>query len=446
LSSDRTAARIPFFGSAGLMTALYNVLWYPALPFALIASGGSHAVNRRERLGTAALAHAQGAPRIWIHASSVGEVEAMRPVALGLMRDYPNATVVVTSMTAAGRAAARRRIAGAAAYRLAPLDCGSSVRSFLAAVRPQFVLIAETELWPNYLIESARSGAKVAIINGRLSARSMRRYRYIRPLIAEALMHTSLVLTQTADDARRFRDLGASPANITVTGNTKFDLGDEVPPVRSVLDRFCTDRPVLVAGSTAPGEERMVLTAYRNLTERFPTLALVLAPRHLSRANEIAEEIRSAGFIYERASLMPEGDGTDPASIALPSSADAPVLLLDTMGELRGLYTRATIVFVGGSMLPPRGGQNLAEPAAVSVPVIFGPHYENQQQAGDAILEAGGGRVVADAAQIESTCAEWLADHEARRAAGANALRAVERLAGGAAATLNHLSALIGTH
>jgi 3-deoxy-D-manno-octulosonic-acid transferase len=182
------------------------------------------------------------------------------------------------------------------------------------------------------------------------------------------------------------------------------------------------------------------------LTERFPTLALVLAPRHLHRANQLGEEIRSAGFIFDRASLLPEDDATGISGIPLPSSVNSPVLLLDTMGELRALYTQATIAFVGGSMLPPRGGQNLTEPAAASVPVIFGPHYENQQHSGDVILEAGGGRVVADAAQIESTCAEWLADQDARRAVGANALRAVERLAGGAAATLNHLSALIEAH
>src|SRR4029077_12830691 len=156
---------------------------------------------------------------------------------------------VITTMTAAGRAAARRRIPGALAYCLAPLDCASRVRSFLSAVRPQFVLIAETELWPNYLIESARNGAKVAIVNGRISARSMRRYRYIRPLIAEALHHTSLVLVQTPDDARRFRILGASQANITVTGNTKFDFGDDTPQLRSALDQFCANRPVFVAGS-----------------------------------------------------------------------------------------------------------------------------------------------------------------------------------------------------
>jgi 3-deoxy-D-manno-octulosonic-acid transferase len=422
------------------MTALYNALWYPALPLALIASGGLDGVNRRERLGTAALAsNKQGSPRIWLHAASVGEVEAVRPVALGLMRDYPDALVVVTTMTAAGRAAACKRIAGAAAYQLAPLDCPASVRSFLAAVRPQIVLVAETELWPNYLIEGARSGARVAIVNGRVSARSMSRYRYIRPLIAEALAHTHLVLVQTDEDARRFRDLGAPPANVVVTGNTKFNL-DDAAPLRSALEQYCAHRPVLVAGSTAPGEERMVLTAYRNLVEGFPSLALVLAPRHLSRVGEVEDEIRYAGFTYEKASLLPTDDAAGAANIAPP----ARVMLLDTMGELRALYSRATIAFVGGSMLPPRGGQNMAEPAAVAVPVLFGPHYENQQQAGDSILEAGGGRVVADAAQIESTCSEWLADHDARRAAGANARRGVERLVGGVAATLNHLAALIG--
>jgi len=427
------------------MTALYNALWYPALPFALIAGGGLDVVNRRERLGAAALASSiPGAPRIWLHASSVGEVEAVRPVALGLLRDYPEAMIVVTTMTVTGRAAARQRITGAAAFQLAPLDCPASVRFFIAAVRPQLVLVAETELWPNYLIEGARSGARVAIVNGRVSARSMSRYRYIRPLIAEALAHTNLVLVQTNDDARRFRDLGAPTANVIVTGNTKFNLDEAAPPLRFALEYFCAHRPVLIAGSTAPGEERMVLTAYRNLIERFPTLALVLAPRHLNRAGEVEGDIRSAGFVCEKASLLPVDDAVGVANVEPHARDDDAVLLLDTMGELRALYAHSTIAFVGGSISPPRGGQNMAEPATLAVPVLFGPHYENQQEAGDTILTAGGGRVVEDAAQIESTCAEWLADDDARRAAGANARRAVERLAGGAAATLNHLAALIG--
>ena len=440
---------MPLPVSSGLLAALYNALWYPAFPFALLASGGREVLDRRERMGTAALpTTSPSAPRFWIHAASVGEVEAVRPVALGLMREYSDAVVVVTTMTSAGRAAAVRRIPGAAACRLAPLDCSLSVRSFLAAVRPQIVLIAETEIWPNYLIEAARRGAKVAIVNGRISARSMRRYRYIRPLIAEALAHTDLVLAQTGDDADRFCALGAPFARVAVTGNTKFDLGGDAPPLRSALVQFCAARPVLVAGSTAPGEERMLLTAYRNLLERFPALALVLAPRHLDRADEIANEIRAAGFSFDRASSMSAdatpGVASSRVSASLPKRSTAAVLLLDTMGELRALYSHATLALVGGSMTPPRGGQNVTEPAAVGVPVMFGPHYENQQQAGDAILAAGGGAVVADAAQIESTCAEWLGDPEARSAAGVNALRAVERLSGGVGATISHLKTLIG--
>jgi 3-deoxy-D-manno-octulosonic-acid transferase len=425
------------------MTTIYNALWHPVLPFALMATGGRNAMDRRERLGTAALAtDMKSAPRLWIHAASVGEVEAVRPLAHGLMREYPNTAMVVTTMTLAGRAAAERRIEGALAYRLAPLDRAANVRSFLGTVRPQIVLIAETELWPNYLIEAGRSGAKVAIVNGRVSTRSMRRYRYVRPLIADALAHANLVMVQTPDDAERFHLLGVPPANVVVTGNTKFDLEDSAPKLRPELIEFCADRPVLIAGSTAPGEELMVLTAYRNLLERFPTLALILAPRHLSRSDEVAEEIRFAGFVYERASLMTADDAEVIGSA--PLGGRRSVMLLDTMGELRALYSQATIAFVGGSIAPPRGGQNLAEPAAVGVPVIFGPHYENQQKAGDAILEEGGGGIVADAAQIESTCAEWFANPDERSAAGAHARRAVERLGGGVTATLSHLTKLIG--
>lgn len=447
MSSDRTAARISVPISSGFLAALYNALWYPVLPFVLLASGGRQGIGRRERLGSVAFAHApQGTPRFWIHAASVGEIEAVRPVALGLMREYPDAMVVVTTMTSAGRTAAARRIPGLAACQLAPLDCAASVRSFLAALRPQIVLIAETELWPNYLIEAARSGAKVAIVNGRISARSMRRYRYIRPLIAEALAHANLVLAQTPDDADRFRALGAPSALVAVTGNTKLDLGDDALALRSALANFCAGREVLVAGSTAPGEERMVLTAYCNLLRRFPTLALVLAPRHLKRADEVGAEIRAAGFLFDCASAMPPDlpPGVVPDLAGASPTTRSRVLLLDTMGELRALYSHATLALVGGSMMPPRGGQNVSEPAAAGVPVMFGPHYENQQHAGDALLAAGGGRVVADAAQIEIVCAEWLADPDARRAAGANARRAVQGLAGGVAATLGHLKALIG--
>ncbi len=439
------AVRPPAVASAGLIGALYRALWYPALPFALIAAGGAGAANRRERLGYAPFSADHAARRVWIHAASVGEIEAVRPIARGIVQRYPGTALIVTTMTAAGREAARRRLPDAVAHRLAPLDCPATIRAFLARVRPALALIAETELWPNLIFEAARAGARVAIVNGRLSERSSRRYRIVRPLIAAALARLDLALVQTGADADRFIEIGAPRAIVAVTGNTKFDPGEPAPALRPALSNFAAGRPLLVAGSTAPGEERMTLTVYRHLSERFPRLALALAPRHLERAAEVAAEIRAAGLSCARASAPPAAANVGDSTGASAPMSEAAVLLLDTMGELRALYGRATVAFVGGSIAPPRGGQNLAEPAAVAVPVIFGPHYENQRQVGDALLDAGGARVVRDAAEFESVCAEWLADSDACRAAGDRARAAIERLAGGAAATLDYLEPLFGS-
>jgi 3-deoxy-D-manno-octulosonic-acid transferase len=421
-----------------MLTRLYNALWYPALPFALVAAGSRDHHDRRERLGHALISGDRDHPnavRIWVHVASVGEVEAVRPVVLALARDVPGVAISVTTMTITGREAARRRLKGVAACQLAPLDCASSVRAFVARIRPHLVLIAETELWPNFFTQSARAGARIAIINGRLSERSLARYRMVRPLIEQTLSRADLILAQTPADADRFITLGARRPRVFVTGNTKFEpAGTPSSDLRPALRDFAPDRPILIAGSTGPGEERMVLNAWRSLTDRFNDLALVLAPRHLDRIAEIEEDLRYGGVSWIKASSLSEW--------ALGNSKES-VLLLDTMGELRALYSRASIAFVGGSMNPPRGGQNLAEPASWGVPVLFGPHYENQQMIGDALIDGGGGQVVVDAAQLESTAAEWLADEESRRAAGDHARHVVGQLAGAAAATLQHVKGLL---
>jgi 3-deoxy-D-manno-octulosonic-acid transferase len=298
------------------------------------------------------------------------------------------------------------------------------------------VLIAETELWPNFFVESARAGARVALINARVSARSMSRYRLIKPLLSRTLEHADLVLAQSEADATRYRELGANPKRVIVTGNSKFDVdGDAAAQPRPALANFVSGRPSLIAGSTAPGEERMVLTAHRNLSERFPTLGLVIAPRHLERIGEVEAELHAAGIDYAKASALSEN--------GILSGTDGRVLLLDTMGELRRLFASAAIAFIGGSIAPPRGGQNLGEPALAAIPVLFGPHYENQQQVGDALVAGGGGVVVSDAAELETRCAEWLADDDGRRAAGLRARRVMEQLAGGTAATLRHLASIL---
>ena len=202
-----------------MLRHLYNALWYPAMPLALALSGAAvDPATRRARMGTAWTsdgAAPPAEPRIWAHAASVGEVGALRAVLTALVCERPEATLVVTTMTAAGRDAAQRSIRGARAHLLAPLDCRRALRPFLDALRPTLVLIAETELWPNYFIESRRAGARIAIVNGRISERAFGRYRYFRPLFRETLGCADFVLAQTEEDARRFLALGARKAAST---------------------------------------------------------------------------------------------------------------------------------------------------------------------------------------------------------------------------------------
>jgi 3-deoxy-D-manno-octulosonic-acid transferase len=420
-----------------MLSQLYNALWYPALPFAIRAAGGRDPHLRRERLGWINVA--SGSPgatrRVWVHAASVGEIEAVRPVIVRLTRKTANLEVLVTTMTVAGRDAAQRRLPALAGAHLAPLDFAPAVRRFLARVRPQLILIAETELWPNFFREGARSGAKVALINGRISEHSLRRYRWVRGLIAEALGVADRLLVQTSADADRFRELGAPDDRVIVTGNTKFDLDASCAPLRPALAAFARGRPLLVAGSTAPGEEPIVLDAYRQVLSHFPALALAVAPRHLDRVAEVEAAIRSAGLVCVKASTLIDELGN--------SANGANILLIDTMGELRGFYQHCTIAFVGGSLAPPRGGQSLAEPATASVPVLFGPHYENQREVGDAILANRGGAIVKDANELACACIKWLANEAARRTAGDRAHQVIERLADGAARTVEHLKPLL---
>jgi 3-deoxy-D-manno-octulosonic-acid transferase len=460
---------------------IYNALWYPALPFALAIAGGD-AQNRRERLGNVLQsANDSGAQRVkvWLHAASVGEIEGVRPVVQSLIRVRRDLDFITTTMTFSGRDAARRRLQGAC--QLAPFDHPAVVRKFIMRVSPALVIISETEIWPNFLLQSGAAGARIAIINARLSARSMSRYRLIRPLLARALGSVSLVLAQTSIDADRFCTLGAAPERVVVAGNTKYEAGADSPPVRPALAAFAIGRPILVAGSTGPGEETIVLRAYRQLLQSFPSLVLILAPRHLNRVEEVVREVQRTGLAYTCASGLvselapgtsPDGFGADPRigrdPISPPDQREArwgspggkrlnngeciaeetsrrhpQILILDTMGELRGLYQRATVAFVGGSLTASRGGQSLAEPAHASVPVLFGPHYENHRQLGDTLIAARAGRVVRDAHQLAQTSAEWLANTAASIAAGKRAKSVMEQHAGSTAVAVSHLCKLL---
>ena len=263
------------------------------------------------------------------------------------------------------------------------------------------VLITETEIWPNYFIESARMSATIAVVNGRISERSMRRYMRARRLFHDALGQAHLILTQSKEDARRYAkfDLGTK---MVVTGNTKIEAPEtemaSEEAIRPELLAFASGRKIFIAGSTAPGEDAIVANAYRRLRKEFPQLALTIAPRHLERTPEVENALRAASLDYVKASELN----------STTTARDANVLILDTMGELRSFYRRAAIAFVGGSLAPGRGGQNPAEPALVDVPVLIGPYHENQQQIVSSMVSAGGARIVKDARDIVSEASKWL--------------------------------------
>jgi 3-deoxy-D-manno-octulosonic-acid transferase len=420
-----------------MLHGAYNLLWYPALPFALLAAHPASRRDYRERMGRGEFPDAAGAPRIWIHASSVGEIEAVRPVALGLLEHYRDALIAITTMTAAGRDAARRRIPDASAWMLAPFDTPRAVRSFLARFRPDVLLITETEIWPNYFLEASRFGARVAVVNGRMSERSMRRYMLARSLFEDALGRANLIMTQSRDDACRYGKLNGKPdhANrIIVTGNTKISADSEnETPIRPALLAFAPERQILIAGSTAAGEEAVLVEAYREMRQRFRSLAMVIAPRHLDRVGEVEKILRASSLRYLKAS------GLDRES----SIAGADVLLLDTMGDLRALYRRTTVAFVGGSLTPGRGGQSPAEPAMAGVPILIGPYHENQRDSVNSILASGGAAIVKNASDLVNECARWLDDEDARQNAGRAARDAILGQSGGARIAVEKIRALI---
>jgi 3-deoxy-D-manno-octulosonic-acid transferase len=355
------------------------------------------------------------------------------------MREFPGIALFVTTMTPTGREAAARVFPGARGCALAPLDYPAAVRRFMGAVGPQLVLIAEAELWPNLLTEPHRSDARIAIVNARISERSLRRYRLTGSLIAGALASVDLILAQTEADADRFATLGANRDRIAVVGNTKFDLDQISPaaPMRPELESALAGRRLFVAGSTAPGEESVVLDAYRTMRERFPELLLVLAPRHLDRGSEVEDLLHRFDLVYVRASgLAAPNDAAHPA-------ANPAVLLLDTLGELRAIYSRATVAFVGGSLVDGRGGQNLGEPAAAAMPVLFGPFHQKQIPMAQALLETGGGQIVSNGEQMIAAASALLADEPARQQRGHRARAAFQSLGGAVERSLMRLRPLI---
>lgn len=343
-----------------------------------------------DRLGAVAPWEGPDAP-IWLHAVSVGEVMAAAPLARAIRARHPAISLLVSTTTETGRTVAEQRIP---ATRLVffPLDFGWAVRRAIARLRPRVVLLTETELWPNFLAACAGRGIPVVVVNGRLSPRSFPRYRLVRWWFGSVLRCVRLFCMQSVRDAERIVALGAPADRVRVTGNLKYDFPGleravDVAAVRRTLG-LEEGRRLVVAGSTHRGEEEAVVDAFRKATEGRSDLCLLLAPRHPERLDEVERLVRRAGLPCVRRSR----------------AADTPprnggVILLDTMGELASLYAAASLVFVGGSLIP-HGGQNILEPAAHGRPVIHGPHMANFAEMRDRFQEAGAAIQVKDATSL----------------------------------------------
>jgi len=406
------------------MRLLYLAAVYLAAPVvaAMLALRGlrdrSYWRNFGERFG---LGPALAASPIWVHAVSVGEVQAAAALIGALRSRYPQTPVLVTTFTPTGAARARALFGETAEVRFLPFDLPGSVRRFLDRARPRLAVIVETELWPNLYRQCRRRRIPLVIASARLSHRSIDRYRRLGALFREAVAGGVVIAAQGEGDAERFRALGAARERTHVTGNLKFDLAlpADIHERGSLLrERYAPGRPVWVAGSTHGGvEEEAVLEAHRRAASVHPGALLVLAPRHPNRFAEVAAWLERQGIAFERRS-RPQ---------AAPTRADGPgVLLLDTLGELLGFYAAADLAFVGGS-LAPIGGHNLLEPAALGIPVLTGPNNFNGEDVARLLLACGAAEIVRDGAELGSRVSGLLADRARREQMGALGREAVER-------------------
>lgn len=380
-----------------LLRWLYNLCIHLVAPCALllIAWRGRRNPAYRgrlaERLG---YIEAGSGPVIWVHAVSVGEVQAATPLVRALLQRYPAHPVLITTATPTGAQRVQALASAMPGAKLRhcyfPYDLPSAVRRFLDRAKPRCAIVLETEVWPNLFRECARRQIPVIVASARLSDKSVRRLGWAAALFADVLAQNVLIAAQTAADARRFQQLGADPARLRVTGNLKFDL-HIAPELREQGLRLrqaqFAERRVWVAGSTHEGEEEVVLDAHEQLCRQHSDALLILVPRHPNRFEHVHQRLTARGIGHARRTV----DAGIPAHTR--------VLLLDTLGELLLFYAAADVAFVGGSLVPV-GGHSLLEPAALGLPVLTGPHNFNAADVARLFLESGAALQVNDAEQL----------------------------------------------
>ena len=375
---------------------------------------------------------------IWVHAVSVGEVLAARPIVAGLKARYPPLRVFLSTTTMSGQKLARS-VSDADGVFYFPFDFTFIVRKTLNLVKPRLFVMVETEIWPNLLRECRRRNVRTALVNGRISPRSFPRYRIIRPFMRRVLGDIDRFCVQSEETARRLGKLGADASRVTVTGSLKFDsLDPSTAPGRGRervvrFFRISQGRLVFVAGSTSKGEEEAVIRAFNRVrtTQAGNNALLILAARHPERFADVERLCQREGLSTKRRSDLP-----------IDSEPRVDAVILDTIGELAQLYQIATAVFVGGSLVP-AGGHNILEPAVHGRPIIFGPHMDNFAEIADAFLTKGAAIQVRTDRELEDAVVSLMADPVRRMRLGAAARALVDENRGSKDKTLNVLAELL---
>jgi 3-deoxy-D-manno-octulosonic-acid transferase len=408
--------------------ALLSLPWWAVQMLRL----GKYRSGLAERLGRvpARLNDAQPGS-IWVHAVSVGEVLAVSQLVNDLQKQHPTRQIFVSTTTATGQKLACQRFGENRVFFM-PLDFGFAVRRYLNALKPQLLVIAETEFWPNLIHLARKRQTAVAIVNARISDRSFPRYKRFKWFFGRVLAEVDLFLTQTAEDAQRLRDIGAPTERVRVSGNLKFDVRSNAQPelITGLRAAIGKDSPVIVCGSTAEGEEDPLLAAFQAVQQQFPAAVMVLAPRHPERFEKVAALISAEGFLLQRRTQWQP-----------PQPIRSGIFLLDSVGELAAIYELADIAFVGGSLVP-TGGHNILEPAQYGAAILVGPHIFNFREI-VSIFERGGAVKTITAETFGTQLLSLLSHSDERQNMGRAAKDLFAKHAGATRRTLEALAPLL---
>ena len=371
---------------------------------------------------------------IWIHAVSVGEVIAAAPLVKNIRQRYPEYRIVLSTVTETGNSAARKILSKDDIDLYLPFDLSFITRKVMDYIKPAFLVLTETELWPNLILTAHEMNVKVVLVNGRISDSSFKRYKIVRPFLVSVLRNIDLLCMQTQEYGQRMVLLGARRTRVVISGNMKFDsafLGDVSDQHREILRQtLClhSGEQLIVAGSTHPGEEDIILSAYNKLQIQFPELRLIIAPRHIERAHDIMNAVQRLRLDAVFFSRLPKESRT----------VSAHVVIIDVIGRLKDIYSIADIVFVGGSLVR-KGGQNMIEPAVFAKPIILGPYTHNFRDIVDMFLEKQAVMIAESEGPLVGVIEGLLKDKDSAKRLGQKARSVVESNRGAAERTLRFI-------